>query len=120
MLKLFGFKEKAKKQLAQKIMDAILESDITRLEKLIKQGAPIDEADQKGWTPLRLAIFKRQLEIAKKLIEAGADVNAVDKDGDPLIHMAVLYDHVEIAKELIKAGANVNATNKGGWTALQS
>lgn len=75
-----------------------------------------------GFTPLQLACYFGQAEVALFLIEKGADVHAVSKNGMGLqaIHAAVAGRNGEIVRALIAAGANVAATQEGGFTPLMA
>ena len=48
--------------------------DVTNLF-LLKKQIPIDQTNERGWTPLHLAAGQNHLAITKLLIEHGADVN---------------------------------------------
>lgn len=53
-------------------MRCILNSDITGLEALLKQGVDINSTDYDFRTPLHIAAVKGNLEIFKFLLENGA------------------------------------------------
>ena len=75
-----------------------------------------------GWTPLHLACFFGQPEIAEALIASGADVQARSKNpmhNTPL-HAAVAGRNRQAARLLLEHGANVNTRQEGGFTALHS
>jgi uncharacterized protein len=73
-----------------------------------------------GWTPLHLACFFGQPEIAELLIARGADVNA--RSRNPMqnmpLHTAVAGRNREAVRLLLEHGADVKARQHGGWTAL--
>lgn len=75
-----------------------------------------------GFTPLQLACYFGQAEVALFLIEKGADVHAVSKNGMGLqaIHAAVAGRNREIVAALIAAGADVATTQEGGFTPLMA
>ncbi|MCE5263423.1 MAG: ankyrin repeat domain-containing protein [Deltaproteobacteria bacterium] len=87
-------------------------------QKLIQEGARIDEADQHGWTPLFYAVYHGQTETARILIDRGARVNIPDPQGWTPLMYATGYGYPEIAGMLIRSGADVNARNLYGETAL--
>lgn len=43
---------------------------------LVAGGADLERVDSLKWTPLRLAVWKRRVEVVRVLVEAGADVQA--------------------------------------------
>ena len=62
-----------------------------------------------GWTPLRLASKKGQVEVAVMLIERGA--GTTPKYGWTQLHLASLNGQVELVSMLIERGADVRAQN---------
>ena len=78
-----------------------------------------------GFTPLRLAIMRGNLEMVKFLCENGADMTMQSSIGETALHyVASLGDtgnnpaHVDILKYLIDRGSNVNARTSEGLTPL--
>ena len=64
-----------------KLMDAVFQNDIGRVNRLIKSGVNIDYKSYYNWegaSPLMLACYKGYYEIVKILINNGADVNFTD------------------------------------------
>lgn len=60
------------------LIDAVLYRDADLVEQLIAQGAPLEERDQDGATPLMIATASEQYLIAERLVAAGADPFAMD------------------------------------------
>lgn len=75
-----------------------------------------------GFTPLGLACYFSQPEIARLLILKGADVNLCSQNGYHVypLHSAVAANQTEIARELIAHGAMVNVKQQSGVTPLHS
>ena len=84
--------------------------------------ATIDWFAKDGFTPLQLACYFGQAEVALWLIEKGADIHAVSKNGAALqaIHAAVAGRNAAIVRALIDAGADLNAEQAGGFTPLMA
>lgn len=75
-----------------------------------------------GWTPLHLAAFFGNLELALKLIERGAEVDARSTNAmkNTPLHAAAAGRKTELVRLLLDEGADANATQQGGWTALHA
>ncbi len=75
-----------------------------------------------GFTPLSLAIFFNQTEIAKLLLTFRADPNVSAQNPSKVnaLHSAIARENYELCKLLIEKGANVNAVQMQNVTALHS
>ncbi len=93
-------------------------SHLDVLEKLIKEGANVNERNKYGNIPLHWAASYGRLSIVEELINKGADIDAKNNNGNTPLHWAVKSSHLEVAKFLISKHADVNAKNKDSWTSL--
>lgn len=98
---------------------AARDGDTDAVQKLLQQGADVNEQTEDGWTALMRAADEGHTEIVQILLEAGARVDAKRKTGETAL-MAASRGNAEVVQILIKAGADVNAQNKWGKTALMS
>jgi uncharacterized protein len=101
------------------LMKASENGDTYTTEKLIKEGAKINEQDSNGYTPLMYAAWSGKTEIVKLLINKGADVNKRDNNSYTPLLWATYCRHLDVAKLLIDNGADINAQDATGSTALQ-
>ena len=71
---------------------------VSAIEALLAAGADVNDANDRGWTPLHQAAYANQPEIASLLIEKGAtlDTEAHGAGGAPLI-AALFWGHREVA-----------------------
>jgi len=92
--------------------------DVVKL--LISQRADVNAKDNKGITPLHLAVIKCNIDVAKLLISKGADVNATDKYSRTPLHYVAFQGNIDLAKLLISKGADVNVKDKFGETPLKT
>ena len=74
--------------------------------------------DEKGSTPLMLAVMHGHTETVQELLRRGADVNEQNADGRTALMLAALAGRTSMLQTLLINGAVVNATNAEGWTAL--
>src|SRR6185312_8018751 len=75
-----------------------------------------------GFTPLGLACYFGQYEIARYLVLKGADVNLPSNNGFRVypLHSAAAGNYTQIARMLIENNAQVNVKQQAGATALHS
>ncbi|MDF2432372.1 MAG: uncharacterized protein JWP44_2003 [Mucilaginibacter sp.] len=75
-----------------------------------------------GFTPLGLACYFGQYEIARYLVLKGADVNLPSNNGFRVypLHSASAGNYTQIARMLIENNAQVNVKQQAGATALHS
>jgi len=92
--------------------------DSLAVQKLIDQGANINEPDDSGYTPLMHAVWSGNIDTVKVLLNKGANVNASDKSGYTSLFWAASYGYSDIAGLLISRGADINARDSLGSTAL--
>jgi ankyrin repeat protein len=104
------------------LFNAAEAGDLERVKLLAQQGAPLNKtvATTFGFTPLIVAVFHNNTNIAYYLVNAGADVNLADKSGTtPLMWAIVRGDEaLPLVNFLIAHGAKLDAIDKHGATAL--
>lgn len=103
------------------IFSAAAVGDLERVQAHLQAwGGWLNEYHTDGFTPLQLACFFGQPEVALWLIEQGADVNAVAKNPMKItaVHATAANGSLTILRALLTKGADVNAQQQGGFTAL--
>lgn len=85
------------------LLQACLDNDIVRVEKLVYSGeVRVAECrDNRGRTPLHLAAYRGNVNVISLLLEKGGDLWARDDNGNTLMH---LCNHVDVIKLLAKRG----------------
>lgn len=74
--------------------------------------------DDKGLTPLHVAVLHDQLVIVDYLLDRDTDINAVDSDGMTALHYACIKGHQNILLLLLHANADSTVTDSRGNTPL--
>lgn len=92
------------------------QDDIARSTQALLSAHP-ENALLIGATPLHLAAFNGNADVAKVLLDAGAKPNAISAQGTPL-KIAVSNGKADVARALIAGGAEVNIQAENGITFL--
>jgi ankyrin repeat protein len=71
---------------------------VAAIEALLAAGSDVNDANDRGWTPLHAAAYANQPEVARILLAKGADLDAEahGAGGTPLI-AALFWGHREVA-----------------------
>jgi ankyrin repeat protein len=92
------------------LFSAVILGKVDRLKELLKSKPELAKQRNsvgRGWTPLHVAAWEGNEEIARVLLDAGADVNGVKDQSSPL-SWAVGTPNLKLVKLLIDRGADVN------------
>jgi ankyrin repeat protein len=88
-----------------KLLSAAASGDTLKVQALMDQGAALNERDERGRTPLMLAVIDGRREVVRLLLDRGADPNAADHSGRTPLQMARQANSREIATMLEQSGA---------------
>lgn len=91
------------------LANAILQQRPDMVQRFLQMGAPINEMDEYGYTPLIESTIINDVDIARLLLENGADAKGQDMAYGTALHWAVENNNAEMAKLLLDHGANPNA-----------
>lgn len=104
------------------LLDAAAQGDTAGVRRLLAGGAPVDPADAAGRTPLVVASYAADLELAAVLVEAGADVNHQDQTRQSAYLIATSEigpeDGVALLRLTLANGADVDAKDSFNGTGL--
>lgn len=100
------------------VFDVARKGTIEQVKEILKTNPKaFNVINNDGYSPLTLACYRGNNEVAKLLIENGSDINGNSKMGTPLMASVVVKNN-DIAEFLIAKNANINAANENGFTAL--
>lgn len=91
------------------LIEAIKSGNLATVKELIQAGAPLDQQDKQGWTPLNWAAGSGNLEVVELLLQHGADPLAVGRDLRTPQMIALAAGHAEVVKRLREAEAKAGA-----------
>ena len=100
------------------VFDVARKGTVAEAQSLIKENPGAFSAlSPEGFTPLILACYRGNNDVAAFLISNGSDINANSPMGTALM-AAVVKGNVEVSKLLLDHGAETNLTDANGTTAL--
>jgi hypothetical protein len=91
------------------LANAIIHDRPDLVEQYLKMGAPVNEPDEYGYTPLIETAIVNNTAMTKLLLDNGADPNGQDMAYGTALHWAVENNNIEMASLLLEHGANPNA-----------
>jgi uncharacterized protein len=95
--------------LERALLAAIDENDLPAADRLIRNGADVNQRGPLPLTALMLAAGRGSTQMVGKLLAAGADVHVVDSTmGASALHFAAESGVIDIAQLLLDAGAFIN------------
>jgi ankyrin repeat protein len=106
---------------AQDIFELAEEGRLDEVRTFVsKDPQLVHTTDNRGYTPLHLATYNGQTEVAEFLLSAGAETDVQSASGSTPMHGAAYYGHPDALRVLIEHGAQVDIVNAGGFTPLMS
>ncbi len=108
----------AQGQSTTSVFDIARKGSLTEIEELFKLNArAINEVNANGFTPLILACYSGNNNVAQFLIRKGCDINYKSPMGNALM-AAVVRGNLEMVTYLLTQKANIDETDDNGVTAL--
>ena len=87
------------------LLQAVTNQETLRVGWLLDVGVYTEQRDDRGRTPVRIAIENQDIPSAVKLLDAKANVNATAADQVSILGLAVERGETAIANQLLAAGA---------------
>jgi len=106
----------ADKEKFKKVFDLVRFNKYKDVEKLIKDGCPVDWRDPNGYTPLMVASQNGLKRIVKICMRYSCDLNAQNNRLQTASHLATMYDHGDLMEYMISKGARDDILNEQGKT----
>ncbi|MBQ2380787.1 MAG: ankyrin repeat domain-containing protein [Akkermansia sp.] len=103
------------------LMECAWSGELPELQKLVRAGADVNAANERGDTALMRAAQRGRLDMVQVLLAADANPNAQDKRGWTALMGTCVSKYTRntaIARALVAAGAQLELKNKQGFTAL--
>lgn len=103
----------------EKFFKAIEENNLKLiLNYLIKSPSSINSVNDKGQSPLMLAILYSSDKVIEHILKYKPRINIKDNNGETAIFYAIRKDNFIVTKKLISMGADINIRNNYGMTLL--
>jgi ankyrin repeat protein len=113
-----GFTLTYAQEKAKSIFDIARTGTVSEVKELMKQNPDIiNQTNESGFSPLILACYRGNVEVAKFLIDNVKDVDYNSKEGTALSGLAFRYNK-ELVEYLLKKNANPNIADATGITPL--
>ncbi len=94
------------------LMRAASQGEISKVQRLLNEGAAIDALDSFNATALHYALESKHAAVAKLLLQSGITVNSADRDGYTPLMLAVKYGDTGMVDILLQSGAKVNVLDR--------
>ena len=103
---------------AKSIFDIARNGTVTEVQELMKQNPDvINQTNENGFSPLILACYRGNVEVAQFLIDHVKDVNYKSDEGTALSGLSVKYNK-DLVERLLKKNADPNIADTTGYTPL--
>lgn len=100
------------------IFDVSRKGTVDEVKAIMKQNPDaINSVNEEGYSPLILACYRGNIDVAKFLIKEVNDINGNSSMGTPLM-AAVVKGNKQIVQVLLENKADPNLTDANGTTAL--
>lgn len=100
------------------LADAILQEDISTVQRYVQRGGEVNFIDEYGFTPLIEAAIVNNTTLVKMLLEHGATPLLQDVTGGTALQWAAENNNLQLGKLLLSYRANPNSYNFAGQPVL--
>ncbi len=100
------------------VFDIARKGTLEQMKEMVKKNPKaVNSINKDGFSPLTLACYRENNEVAKFLIDKGSNINQKSSMGTPLM-AAVVKGNREMVTILLNNKADINETDENGVTAL--
>lgn len=97
--------------------------DVAFINEFANNPYPVDEVNDRGWTPLVLAVYSGHIDTINALLLHGANINYQNPNGTSILMYAktnlLFTKNYALLDYLIERGANIYLRDKvNNWTVL--
>ncbi|WP_020522508.1 ankyrin repeat domain-containing protein [Catelliglobosispora koreensis] len=96
------------------LLSAARAGDVAAAQEAIAAGAELEKRDERGRTPLLLAVTEDHVEVARLLVAAGADPDALDDQHDTPWLVTGVTGSVAMLEVLLPANPDMTIVNRYG------
>ncbi|NUT48448.1 MAG: ankyrin repeat domain-containing protein [Saccharothrix sp.] len=100
------------------VFEAVAQGDAHQVRAAVESGVDVETRDERGRTPLLVAVTHDRVDVARVLVEAGADPNALDGRHDTPWLVTGVTGSVPMARVLLAAKPDLTITNRFGGVSL--
>lgn len=93
-------------------------NDVAAVKRLVEAKTDVNQQDDKGYTPLILATYNDNFEVAEFLVKHGANTELKDRSGRTALMGSAFKGNDREVKLLLDNGANASATDSKGITSM--
>lgn len=100
------------------IFDIARNGTVAEVQRLMKQNPDIiNQTNENGFSPLILACYRGNKDVADFLIDNVKDINYKSREGTALAGLSIKYNK-ELVEHLLKKKADPNIADETGYTPL--
>lgn len=88
----------------------------TQEESLLNVTLDINSTNNRGYSPLMLAVYNGEKDFCEALLRLGADVNSIDFVGNSVLMASAFKGNFDIFTLLLNYGADIRLMNKSNMT----
>ena len=93
----------------EELFNAIRSEDLNKVEELLtKNSELVNQRDQRGSTPLLLATYYGNNEVARTILKFNPEIDAKDASGNTALMGVCFKGYITIAELLLAHNASVN------------